>query len=319
MREEDIYQIFITGTGEYLSELLTKGLGGVIFFSKDILSESEIKDKISEIKRISKIPPFLSIDQEGGRVERTENIYPKRLSAKYAYEKGIEYLKSQTNELAIELVNFGINLNFAPVIDVNTNPLNPIIGERAFSDTPKDVIIGMRVVNEVYKQHGIISCVKHYPGHGDAQADSHKELPKIDLSLDEMERIHLLPFKAAVEDGVFMVMIGHLNCKCFGEYGIATSLSSKAIDYLRNNLGFSGVIISDDMNMGGLSGLTTFEASLKAIKAGVNILLYRDSNEATYLLINELVKQIKEDSELKYSVEASIEKIRDLKRLYKVQ
>ncbi len=319
MKEEDLYQIFITGTGEYLPELLSKGLGGVIFFSKDITSESGFIDDIFKIKQLAKIPPFLSIDQEGGRVERTENIYPKRLSAKYAYEKGIDYLESQTNELARELLNFGINLNFAPVIDVNTNPLNPIIGERAFSDNPKDVIKGMRVVNEVYKKHGIISCVKHYPGHGDAQKDSHKELPEINLSLDEMERIHLLPFKAAVGDGLSMVMVGHLNCKCFGEYGIPTSLSSKAIEYLRNSVGFRGVIISDDMNMGGLSGVTALEASLKAIKAGVNILLYRDSNKETYLLINELVQKIKEDSELKCCVEKSIEKVRWLKCLYGVQ
>ena len=318
MKEEDIYQIFITGTGEYLSELLSKGLGGVIFFSKDILSESGIKDRILEIKRISKISPFISIDQEGGRVERTENIYPKRLSPKYAYEKGLDYLETQTNELACELVNWGMNLNYAPVVDVNTNPLNPIIGERAFSDNPKDVIAGMRVVNEVYKKHGIISCVKHYPGHGDAKKDSHKELPEIDLSLEEMERVHISPFKAAVDDGVSMVMVGHLNCKCFGEYGIPTSLSSKAIEYLRKKLGFNGVIISDDMNMGGLSGMSTFEASIKAIKAGVNILLYRDSNEETYSLINELVKQIKKDSELKYIVKQSIEKINVLKSLYSV-
>ena len=135
--------MFILGLdgGGYKS-LLNQGLGGIIFFSKDIQSAEQFRILIDDIKSQSLIPPFLSIDQEGGRVERTENIHggKKYQSAKYAYEKGIDFLAKQTQDIAQELKSYGVNLNFAPCIDVNTNPDNPIIGERAFSSNPDEVI-----------------------------------------------------------------------------------------------------------------------------------------------------------------------------------
>ena len=316
MREEDFYQIFITGTGDYLGELLEKGLGGVIFFSKDILSKDGFKSLVSDIKLKAKLPPFLSIDQEGGRVERTENIYPKRLSAKFAYEKGREYLISQTEVLADELLEFGINLNFAPVADINTNPNNPIIGERAFGDTLDSVIDGVDVVSNIYLDKGIIPCVKHYPGHGDVEVDSHKTLPKLKHSLAEMEKTHLAPFKFASDINLPMVMIAHLDCECFGQAGIPTSLSKNAIDYLRTNLGFKGVIITDDMNMGGVNYLPPVEAAIRALKAGVNILLYRASDNETYKIIQALRAKIEKDKELETVVRQSVEKIAKLKTQY---
>lgn len=315
MREEDFYQIFIIGTGDYLDELLEKGLGGVIFFSKDILSKDGFMSLINHIKLKSKLSPFLSIDQEGGRVERTENIYPKRLSAKFAYEKGREYLISQTGVLADELLEFGINLNFAPVADINTNPNNPIIGERAFGDTLESVIDGIDIVSNVYLDKGIIPCVKHYPGHGDVEVDSHKALPKLNLSNKDMET-HLASFKFAINKGLPMVMVAHLDCNYFGDSGIPTSLSKNAIDYLRTELGFNGVIITDDMNMGGVNYLPPVEAAIRAIKAGVNILLYRASDDETYELIQALRKEVEKDKELETLVRQSVEKIKRLKDQY---
>ena len=108
--------------------------------SKDIQNEEQFKSKIIDLKSRSLIPPFISIDQEGGRVERTENIREKRLSAKYAFQNGKDFLKKQSEEISKELANWGVNLNFAPCIDVNTNPNNPIIGERAFSDKVEEVM-----------------------------------------------------------------------------------------------------------------------------------------------------------------------------------
>ncbi len=315
MNDLEINQIFITGTGKYMESLLSDGLGGVIFFSRDITSEASFCSFVQRVKSMAVGVPFLAIDQEGGRVERTENIYPKRLSAKYAYQKGKEFLSAQTREMAIELSNFGINLNFAPVADVNTNPLNPIIGERAFSDNAEDVIKGIEIVSDVYRKYDILSCVKHYPGHGDASVDSHKALPCIDLSLEEMEKIHLKPFVSASKLGIPMIMVAHLDCDCFGDKGVPTSLSKNAIDYLRNQIGFEGVIISDDMNMGGVLGIEPLEAAIRAIKAGVNILLYRDSDLTTYSLISAFKKQVKQDDELRSAVEQSVLRIKMLKQL----
>ena len=179
-----LYQMFILGTdgGGYI-KALQSGLGGIIFFTHDIKSKEQFSVLVKGIKSHSLISPFLSIDQEGGRVERTENIHngKKYLSAKYAFERGLDFLVTQTTEIAKELKNYGLNLNFAPSIDVNTNPNNPIIGERAFSKKTEDVIIAEKFVSKTYLDNGIIPCVKHFPGHGDADADSHLVLPEINM------------------------------------------------------------------------------------------------------------------------------------------
>lgn len=310
--EEMIFRKFILGTGEYLNDALSKGLGGVIFFTRDINSKEQFQNLISDIKSKSGGKLFLSIDQEGGRVERTENIYPKRLSQRLAYKKGVDFLKTQTEDMARELKEFGINLNFAPCADVNTNPNNPIIGERSFSDNPDNVIRGIKIVTEVYRRFGIIPCVKHYPGHGDADKDSHLTLPMIDLPLDEMERIHIKPFKYAVENDIEMIMAAHLHCTCFDKDIIPSSLSVNAIGYLRNKLNYSGVIISDDMVMKGVQDFGSLEACIMAIRAGVDMFIFRDADRKTYELILELVQTIKTDKELEQKIIESNSRIQKL-------
>jgi len=312
---EKLYQMFILGTdGEGYKIALKNGLGGIIFFTHDIKEIEQFKTLINEIKETAKTHPFLSIDQEGGRVERTENIHhgKKYLSAKYAYEKGEEFLKNQTEEIANELKSYGINTNFAPCIDVNTNPNNPIIGERAFSDNPDDVIKGEKIVSEVYRKNGIIPCVKHFPGHGDANADSHLTLPEIDLTLEEMQT-HIKPFRAAVKNGIEMVMIAHLHCTCFEKEAIPASLSKNAIDYLRNDLGFDGVTISDDMIMKGVSKFGSVEACEMGIRAGLNMFIYRDSKAETINIIETIAQKAKNDIELRTNIEKSYEKIKKLR------
>ncbi len=307
--------MFILGTvGGGYKEALTKGLGGVIFFTNDIQTPEQIKSLISECKNSALVPPFLSIDQEGGRVERTENIHngKKYLSAKYAHEKGLDYLKSQTKEIAQELKSYGLNLNFAPCIDVNTNPNNPIIGERAFSNNVDEVIISGKIVTETYKENGIIPCLKHYPGHGDANADSHLELPTIKISLKEMETTHIKPFTKLAKYAN-MIMVAHLHCTCFEEEAIPTSLSKKAIDYLRNNINFDGIIISDDMIMKGVEKYTKAQAIEKGIKAGLNMFIYRDSCPETISAIEEVLEKAKTDNILAQNIESSYEKIMRLK------
>lgn len=314
-----LYQMFILGLdGGGYKHALNQGLGGIIFFTKDIQSAGQFKTLIKEIKSQSLIAPFLSIDQEGGRVERTENIHDgkKYLSAKYAFEKGTEFLAQQTEKIAKELKSYGINLNFAPCIDVNTNPDNPIIGERAFSSNPDEVITAEKIVSDIYKNNGIIPCVKHFPGHGDANADSHLTLPEIDLYLEQMEQTHIKPFKFAVENGVQMVMAAHLYCKCFEKEPIPTSLSKNALKYLRKNLNFDGVIISDDMVMKGVSKFGQVEACIMGIKAGLNMFIYRYSNSDILNTINSVYEIALSDLELKENIESSYEKIIDLKSIY---
>ena len=315
--KELIYQKFILGC-QNLDDALKKGLGGVIFFTKDIKTTEQFKDLIKSIKSKSKIPPFLSIDQEGGRVERTENLRPKRESARFAFLKGEDFLKNQAEEISKELVEYGVNLNFAPCIDVNTNPKNPIIGERSFGENPNDVIKGMKIFVKASREFGVIPCVKHFPGHGDADKDSHLTLPEMNLSLDEMQKIHLKPFVEAINDNIEMIMVAHLYCRCFDNKHIPASLSQNVIGYLRNVMNYKGVIISDDMVMKGVQAFGSLEACLMAINAGVDMFIFRDSDFETLDMIEKLVKIVENDKILQDKVLKSNKRIINIKKRYRI-
>lgn len=311
--QNDIWQMFIFGSGYYLNSALENGLGGVIFFTRDIESKKQFQNLIKSIVSKSPIYPFLSIDQEGGRVERTENIHPRYLSPRFAYQKGKDFLVEQTINIANELKEYGINLNFAPCADVNTNPNNPIIGERAFSNSKEDVIKGVNIVAATYRKNGIIPCVKHYPGHGDASKDSHLTLPEINLPLGEMEKIHIAPFKNAVENGIEMIMAAHLHCTCFDKEIIPASLSKNAIGYLRNELNYEGVVISDDMVMKGVQDFGSLEAVIMGIKAGLDMFIFRDADENAYKTVENLIIAAEKDEKLKANINKSLIRIKKLK------
>lgn len=317
MFEKKFYQMFILGTGQ-LDIALSKNIGGVIFFSRDIKSYEQFKTLIEHIKTKAKTPLFLSIDQEGGRVERTENLHPRVLSPLDAFGKGDEFLYNQNLKMLEELKEFGINMNFAPCLDVNSNPNNPIIAERAFSSETNDVCHGFDIVNNAYKRTGIIPVVKHFPGHGDANKDSHLELPLIDLSMEEMEKIHIKPFSYAIKQGGDAIMAAHLHCSCFDKEPIPTSLSVNCLNYLRNELNFNGVIISDDMFMNGVKAFGDTKACLKGIDAGLNMFIYRDSSISTLNTLEEVFNIVNKDTLLRSKVNESYDKIIALKSKYRI-
>lgn len=310
---QKLYRMFILGLGGggYV-EALKNGLGGIIFFTKDIQSPEQFKSLTEKCKSYAPSKIFLSIDQEGGRVERTENIHhgKKYLSAKFAYEKGEDFLCRQTEEIAQELKSYGINLNFAPCIDVNTNPNNPIIGERSFSNNPEEVAKAGKIVAKIYRQNGIIPCAKHFPGHGDANSDSHLTLPKIDLDFDDLKQNHIKPFKALIDEGIEMIMVAHLYIPYLSDgENIPTSLSKKALDYLRKDLGFNGIIISDDMVMKGVAGFGAVKACEMGIKAGIDMFIYRNSAPETIEIIEKLYKIALHDSEMAEKIDKAYQRI----------
>lgn len=314
-----VHQMFILGleedhliNGSNLEIALKNGLGGVILFTKNIKTIEQTKKLNENIKKTALISPFLSIDQEGGRVERTENIFngKKFLSAKFAAEKGTDFLIKQTEEISNLLKSMYFNLNFAPCLDVNSNPENPIIGERAFSNKTDDVIKFGKIVTETYGKNGIITCAKHFPGHGDASTDSHISLPKIDLALEEMEKIHIKPF---IEIKTPMMMIAHLYCTAFDSEEIPSSLSKNVINYLLEKINYKGLVISDDMVMGGVTKEDSLKTAIKAINAGINILLYRHSDEKTIDIIHKIAEMAQKDPELNKNIELSYEKITNFK------
>ena len=324
--KQKISQMFIVGfVGQFFNlnknfvDMVENGLGGVIFFSHNITSEKQFKTLIQNISQKAQVPLFFSIDQEGGRVERTEKIHngKKYLSAKNAFERGLSYLQNQTKEIALELKNYGINMNFAPVLDVNTNINNPIIGERAFSNNAQDVSTAGKIVIKEYMKYGIIPVGKHFPGHGDASADSHKTLPIIELSKEDLIQNHIQPFKDAIENDLPAVMVAHVLYPSLEELNLPASVSKKIInDILIKDLNFNGIIMTDDMEMNGIKGFTRLEACIRAINAGVSMFIFRDATKDISELINQLEKAVKENVIKEEDIDKAVEKIINIKRQF---
>ena len=324
--KQKIMQMFICGftvdnyhTNKYLLKMLENGLGGIIFFSHNIKSDIQFKRLIEDLNKDAMIPLFLSIDQEGGRVERTEKIHggKKYLSAKFAYEMGLSFLQNQTKEIALELKQYGLNMNFAPVLDVNTNNNNPIIGERAFSSNTDEVINASKVVLKEYEKYGVIAVGKHFPGHGASNIDSHKALPVIDLSYEELKNTHIKPFKEAINMGIPAIMVAHVFYSALENNNIPASLSKKIItDILINELNFNGVIISDDMEMNAVKNFSRLDACIKAINAGITMFIFRNTTKDIYELIEGIEQAVKNGIIKEDTINVAIDKIYNLKYNY---
>ncbi len=323
--KQKIAQLFITGfTGtdylknKYFTQLIQNCLGGVIFFSHNIESEKQIKELTQKLNNNSSIPMFLSIDQEGGRVERTEKIHKgkKYLSAKFAFDMGLSYLQDQTKQIALELKSYGINMNFAPVLDVNTNKDNPVIGERAFSSNTQDVIIASKIVIKEYEKYGIIAVGKHFPGHGDSTSDSHKILPVINLSKEELMTKHILPFDEAIKIGLSAIMAAHVVYPAL-DNAIPASLSEKIItDILVQKLNFNGIIITDDMEMNAVKGFSREDACCRAINAGITMFIFRDTTEDVLYLIDKIEQKVNSGDIPEEKINNAFRKILNLKYRY---
>jgi len=325
---QKIKQLFIAGySGEnpenckIFSDLLADGLGGVIFFTQNIKTKEQFIDSVKKIMNISLISPFLSIDEEGGRVERTENIHKgkKYLSAGNVAAKGEDFAKMQTEELCSELKSYGINMNFAPVLDTNTNPDNPIIGIRAYGNNPDDVVKFADIVREIHEKNGIISVGKHFPGHGDTKTDSHVEMPVVNIDEKTFRETHLKPFEYEINKGIPAIMVSHVYYKCFDKEPIPATLSSNISDkLLRKELNFKGLIISDDMVMGAVKDLDIKETYIKAIKSGINVFIYRNSDEKLIKIIETICEEAEKDGDLKEKAEKSFDLVLDIKRKYAI-
>lgn len=261
-------------------------VGGVILFSKDFINSGAIRNIIDKqqttqlityLQSKARIPLFVGVDQEGGRVQRFRNIsgIPNTLSAAKLAQLGVTTTQEQMNDLARALQEMGINLNFAPVVDLNINPFSPIIGdvERSYGKTTKDVLPHATSVIDALLSHSIVFTLKHFPGHGSATVDSHYGLPDITTTWTRQE---LEPYKQLLHYNTKgMVLVGHLINKRIDPV-YPSSLSYATITtLLRNEIGWNGVVITDDMQMGAITEHYDLrEIVIQSVKAGVDILLF---------------------------------------------
>ena len=293
-QEEKIYQLFIvrpealldtsdpaTAAGmELCAALVKQPVGGVVFFSDNILDPVQCRSMITNLQGSASVRMFIAVDEEGGSVARIGSNpamgptqFPpmgeigRQGDPERAYDVGITIGK--------EIALLGFNLNMAPVADVNTNPNNPVIGTRAFSPDPA-VAAGM-VASCVrgFTDSGVLSCIKHFPGHGDTETDSHQGYAETQKTLEQMKETELIPFCSGIQAGVPMVMAGHITCPNVTSDGLPASLSPYLITVvLRGSLGFSGVVITDSLEMEAITdAYSPGEAAVLALQSGCDMLL----------------------------------------------
>lgn len=279
---------------EIINDFNALNPGGIILFAENIDTEEQTKKLISDFQNESEIPLFVSVDEEGGRVTRLSKSgklnYENPLSQGKIGASGDEAEAYKTADyIAKALKNLGFNLNFAPVADVNSNPENTVIGDRAYGSDPELCAKMVKSAVEAYSDNNIASAVKHFPGHGDTYADSHYGEAVIYHDMERLNEIEFVPFKAAIDARVPFVMVGHIKCPNISDDNLPASLSKEIItDILIEDLGFEGIVITDALNMGAVSmEYTSCEAAVLAVKAGVDVLLMpKDRNEAFSAVLN---------------------------------
>jgi beta-glucosidase-like glycosyl hydrolase/CubicO group peptidase (beta-lactamase class C family) len=296
--EEKIGQFFMVPAysnqgDQHLAEVeklvTNEKVGGIIFFQGE---KDNLKSAISRFQKVSKTPLLIGMDAEWGIQMRIfgESRFP------YAYTIGAANDLSLSEKIGEmmgqECRELGIHLNFSPVADVNSNPDNPVIGFRSYGENPQNVADHVAATVKGIEESGVIASIKHFPGHGDTDKDSHLELPTVSNSLKSIKEVDLLPFKSGIKAGASSVMIGHLNVPSIDNSGLPSSLSKRTIQgYLQDSLGFEGLVISDALNMKAVAdkyGKT--DVVVKAFEAGCDILLFPESiNEA----INAITSKVK--------------------------
>ncbi len=225
-------------------------VGGVILFRRNIVSPEQTHGLIAALRALRKMPLILAVDQEGGRVQRLRapltEFPPAHAEASGEAQPNIA--KEVGAQLARELLAVGFDLDFAPVVDVDTNPANPVIGDRSFGRTPETVSKLAVALIEGMQGAGMMACAKHFPGHGDTLEDSHKDLPSLPHDLERLRRVEWPPFAATAKAKVATIMTAHVMFPALDPVWPAT-MSSTCLAALRQETGFEGAIISDDLEM----------------------------------------------------------------------
>lgn len=249
------------------------GVGGVIYYDwcNKLETLIAIQELSADLQKLAKYPLLISADQEGGKVLRFRKAFTNFPGN--GEMENLEMVKKTAYALGLEMKTAGINMNLAPVVDVNSNPSNPVIGKRAYSEDAEQVVAFGREALMGYRQAGILTTLKHYPGHGDTTADTHNELAILHKTQKELEQVELVPFQELAKESD-AIMTAHILVPALDPDNCAT-LSRETLSYLRDILGFEGVIVSDSLVMEGVlrKCACVDEAAIQALQAGCDLLL----------------------------------------------
>lgn len=265
----------VTAAGETTRLALeTYPVGGLIYSVDNLVTQEQTREMITNTQSYSKLPLFISADEEGGNVGRLMyKLGTTWVNSMYSYkDEGADTAYANAKTIGTDMVSCLFNTDFAPVADVWTNPDNTVIGDRAYSDDFEQAAELVASAVRGFTDAGVICCLKHFPGHGDTSTDTHEGAAVVSKSLDELRAGEFLPFVSGIEAGADMVMIGHITVTSVDP---EPATISKAIitDVLRGELGWDGVVISDSLDMGALAGYDNGEVCVKFLEAGGDILL----------------------------------------------
>lgn len=306
---------------ETLKLLTNSHVGSVILFASNCLDISQTASLIQFLKG-KNTSLCVAVDHEGGRVHRLPKpvthfppmsvlgtFYQRIPSTKVAREVG--------KVMGRELKALGFDFNFAPVLDVNTNPLNPVIGDRSFGNRAELVAVAGGHFIEGLQQMGVAACGKHFPGHGDTDTDSHEVLPRLPHNLKRLRALELVPFRMAVEKNVAAIMTAHVVYNGLDK-GLPATFSVKLIrDLLREELQFQGLVVSDDLSMEAIASHWKMEeACIQAFLAGCDLLIIGKNPQAQILAIQTFMKAVEKGEIPKVRIEESFERIQKFKQKY---
>lgn len=328
--DEKIGQLVIVGLDGTTVKKQTKEMiekyhvSGFILYKDNITSAAQTLKLLNQLKTLNESnasPLWLSVDQEGGIVNRMTKEFTKLPPAA---DVGKANNTSYTNEIgqAIgeQLSAFGFNMDYAPVLDINSNSKNPVIGNRSYGEDVDTVIThGIETMKAIQSKH-VAAVVKHFPGHGDTSVDSHLDLPVVNKNLEELKAFELLPFVEAIHQDVDAIMIAHLLIpKIDNKY--PASLSKPLItNLLREDLGYEGVVITDDMTMGGITDhYKVGEAAVTSKLAGTDIILIGHDYDKQVSAINALKKAALDGVISKDMLDTSVYRVLQLKKKYEIE
>jgi beta-N-acetylhexosaminidase len=302
---------------ELRARIAASAVGGVMLFRPNIASAGQVAALVGSLRGAAPddLPLIVSIDQEGGIVMRLRGLatdWPAMLSVGAAGDPS--RTRQVGRALGDELCALGIGWDFAPVLDVHTNPANPVIGNRAFGVTPEAVTEHALAFWRGLRAAGVVGCGKHFPGHGDTHADSHVELPVVDHDLPRLRAVELAPFAAAARAGVDAIMTAHVLFRALDPDRPATLSRRILFDLLRGELGFEGVIVSDDLGMKAVADRYPIEElAVGSIEAGADHLLVREPAARQIAAHEALVRAAESRSEFRVRVEESAARVAKLK------
>jgi len=327
--EQKIGQMMIVGfegttAGAHIKDMIAnKHIGGVILYKRNISSANQTWQLLNDLKQLNnpkEVPLWLSVDQEGGTVSRmpkelqsiaSPGSIGKKKQTKLAYRSG--------QAIGIQLKALGFNWDFAPVLDINSNPQNPVIGNRSYGSTVSDAATyGIEAMKGIQSQQ-IATSVKHFPGHGDTSVDSHYDLPVITKTKEELKQFEVQPFVQAIDEQADSIMIGHLLIPDIDDKYPASLSKAIITDWLRNELHYDGVVLTDDMTMGGITKkLSISEAAIQTIKAGTDILLVGHDAASQNEIWNKVKEAVNQGTISEDRLDESVERILLMKHKYEL-